>query len=63
VGLGQIYNGEIGKGIAFIALGVVIVILFFPILIGIPFYLILWVYNIFDAFNTAKGINAGQVRT
>src|SRR5665647_1875002 len=58
VGLGQIYNGEIGKGIAFIALGVVIVLMLFPILIGIPLYLILWAYNIYDAYNTAKGINA-----
>jgi TM2 domain-containing membrane protein YozV len=63
VGLGQIYNGEIGKGIAFITLGVVIVLMLFPILIGIPFYLILWAYNIYDAYDTAKGINAGQVRT
>jgi TM2 domain-containing membrane protein YozV len=63
VGLGQIYNGEIGKGIAFIVLGVVIVLLFVPILIGIPLYLIFWAYNIYDAYNTARGINAGQVRT
>jgi TM2 domain-containing membrane protein YozV len=62
VGLGQIYNGEIGKGIAFIVLGVVFAFMII-ILIGIPLYLIFWVYNIYDAYNTAKGINAGQVRT
>ena len=62
VGLGQIYNGEIGKGITFIILGVVFAFMFL-FLIGIPLYLILWVYNIDDAYNTAKGINAGHIRT
>jgi TM2 domain-containing membrane protein YozV len=62
VGLGQIYNGQIGKGIAFIVLGVVFVLMFL-ILIGIPLYLLLWAYNIYDAYNTAKQINAGYIRT
>jgi len=61
-GLGQIYNGQIGKGIMFIILGIVCVALFI-ILIGIPLYIILWVYNIYDAYNTAKKINAGLIKT
>jgi len=56
VGLGQVYNGEIGKGIVliivyFIALG--------TILIGIGFFLVpvLWLYGVLDAYNTAKRLN------
>jgi TM2 domain-containing membrane protein YozV len=62
VGLGQIYNGQIGKGILFIILGIIFAALMI-ILIGIPLYLILWVYNIYDAYNTAKKINAGLIKT
>ena len=62
VGLGQIYNGEIGKGILFIILGVFIVFtaLF---LIGFLLYPVFWIYNIYDAYNTAKKINAGLIKT
>lgn len=56
VGLGQVYNGEIGKGIVliliyFIALG--------TILIGIGIFLVpvLWLYGVLDAYNTAKRLN------
>lgn len=62
LGLGQIYNGQIGKGILFIILGVVFVLMFL-VLIGIPLYVIFWVYNIYDAYNTAKQINAGYIKT
>jgi TM2 domain-containing membrane protein YozV len=57
VGLGQIYNGQIGKGIGFIVLGVVFVALMF-VLIGFILYPVFWAYNIYDAYNTAKKINA-----
>ncbi len=62
VGLGQIYNGQIGKGILFFILGIVFVLLSF-VLIGIPLYIILWIYNIYDAYNTARQINAGKINT
>lgn len=51
-GLGQIYNGELMKGIMFVILAMVFGILSI-ILIGIPLYVILWVYAIYDAYNTA----------
>ena len=60
-GLGQIYNGQIGKGIMFVILGVVCVALLLFWLVSL--YPILWVYNIYDAYNTAKKINAGQIKT
>ncbi len=60
-GLGQIYNGQIAKGLVFMVLGIVfaITIIF---LIGIILYPVFWIYNIYDAYNTAKQINAGTVR-
>jgi TM2 domain-containing membrane protein YozV len=45
-GLGQIYNGQIGKG----------VLIFLTSILVVP-----WLLGIFDAYNTAKKINAGQV--
>ncbi len=59
-GLGQIYNGQVGKGISFIVFGIVLAftVLF---LIGFILYPIFWIYNIYDAYTTAKSINAGVV--
>lgn len=58
-GLGQIYNGEIGKGIVcalfyFICWGLT------TILIGWLFLLPLWVWGIFDAYRTAERLNASS---
>jgi TM2 domain-containing membrane protein YozV len=60
LGLGQIYNGQISKGISFIIIGVLFVfsMLF---LIGFLLYPLFWMYNIYDAYNTAKQINAGLI--
>ncbi len=52
-GLGQIYNGQIGKGILFIILSGILTLLMF-VLIGIPLYIIFWVYNLYDAYKTAE---------
>ena len=60
VGLGQIYNGQIGKGIVLIICYVISILLVF-IVIGIPLLVILWIYGIYDAYNTAKKINAGEI--
>jgi len=54
-GLGQVYNGELGKGIA----------VFFGTLIGafvllIP-GLVAWMYGLYDAWSTAQKMNSGQV--
>ncbi len=56
-GVGQVYNGEVGKGIAFIVLA--FVFLFLTIfLIGIPLYLVLWLYAMYDAYKGAERFNA-----
>ncbi|MEI8350020.1 MAG: hypothetical protein WCI77_07690 [Candidatus Omnitrophota bacterium] len=47
-GAGQIYNGQIGKGI----------LIFLTAWLVIP-----WIYGIFDAYNTAKRINNGEIVT
>ncbi len=61
-GLGQIYNGEIGKGLAFIVIGFFIALTAL-LLIGFLLYPIFWIYNIYDAYSTAKKINAGLIHT
>ncbi|MBI2938346.1 MAG: zinc-ribbon domain-containing protein [Thaumarchaeota archaeon] len=61
VGLGQIYNGQIGKGIAFIVIGIIFILTMF-VLIGLILYPLFWIYNIYDAYNTAKKINAGIIK-
>ena len=61
VGLGQIYNGQIGKGIMFIIIGVILILTIF-VLIGFILYPLFWVYNIYDAYNTAKKINSGEIK-
>jgi TM2 domain-containing membrane protein YozV len=62
VGLGQIYNGQISKGFLFIILGVISVLLII-FLIGIPLYLVLWGYSIYDAYHSAEKINVSTLPT
>lgn len=54
-GLGQVYNGDVTRGVL-IFLGTVIGSLFFVI----P-GLIVWLYGIYDAYVTAKRMNAGEI--
>lgn len=55
-GLGQIYNGEIGKGIVFIVLyGISIGLML--IVIGFITTPVLWIWGMVDANNSAKRIN------
>jgi len=62
MGAGQIYNGQIGKGIFFAVLEVILltIYIFVPEATILVFFSI---YNIYDAYNTAKKINVGIVRT
>jgi TM2 domain-containing membrane protein YozV len=71
-GLGQIYNGDLIKGLAFIIIGIILVLLAFVfvipammapallefvLILSIP-YLVFWAYNIYDAYTTADKINS-----
>ena len=57
-GLGQIYNKEIGKGIIFISIEFISLIIMaiapLLLLLFIPF----WIYAIFDAYKVAEKITA-----
>jgi len=56
MGLGQIYNGQIGKGIVFIILYAISWLLMF-IFIGFITTPILWIWGMVDANRSAKEIN------
>lgn len=57
MGLGQIYNGQIGKGIIFIILyGISLALML--IIIGFITTPILWIWGMVDANSSAKRINA-----
>lgn len=58
-GLGQIYNGQIMKGIVFIILASIFGFLT-VVLIGYILYPLFWIYNLYDAYNTAREINEKQ---
>ena len=59
-GLGQIYNGQIGKGIVLIVIQVINIMLM-VILVGFITYLIVWIFGMWDAYITAQKINTGMV--
>ena len=55
-GLGQIYNGELGKGLGLLIgfwICIALSLLILPILIAV----VLWIYGIYDAYNTAQEMN------
>lgn len=56
-GAGQIYNGQVGKGIFFIAVQAVNVLLM-AVLIGFITLPITWLYGIYDAYKTAEKLNS-----
>jgi len=62
MGLGQIYNGQIGKGVAFIVAYTISWILIF-IIIGLITTPILWIYGMYDAYKSAEKINSDIART
>ena len=63
-GLGQIYNGELRKGIGFIIIGISFAYIWIfliqgrhimgPILVASASYLLLWVSTMYDAYKTAN---------
>lgn len=55
-GLGQIYNGQIGKGVLMMVVYVISFLLIF-VLIGIITTPILWIWGMVDAYKTAERLN------
>ena len=58
-GLGQIYNGQAGKGVLMIFAAIVCAVLTLFI-IGFFLYLIVWIYGMFDAYVTAEAYNRSR---
>ena len=55
-GLGQIYNGQIIKGLFLMLIQAINIVLMW-VLIGWVTYAIVWLYGLFDAYSTANQIN------
>ena len=55
-GLGQIYNGQIGKGVVFMVAYAISVLLIYAV-IGIFTTPILWIWGMIDANKSANRIN------
>ena len=60
-GLGQIYNGQIAKGIAFMIIQIINAMLMF-IIIGFITYPIMWIWGMIDAYRQAEEINKQRAR-
>jgi len=60
VGLGQVYNGEVGKGILFFVLAIIIGLTLF-IFIGFILVPLFWLFAAYDAYTTAEKINRGEM--
>ena len=59
-GLGQCYNGEIGKGLTLIVLRIITIPFLFIFIINflaIPFVIALWAWGMYDAHKSAERIN------
>lgn len=56
MGLGQIYNGQIAKGIFFIIAYSISLVLMI-VIIGFISTPILWIYGMYDAYKSAEKIN------
>ena len=52
-GLGQFYTGQFLKALVLFILAVIFGFLS-TMLIGIPFYLIIWIYSMYDAYKSAQ---------
>lgn len=56
-GLGQIYNGQIAKGVLFIIIQAINVLLMY-VVIGFITCPIFWIWGMVDAYRTAEKINS-----
>ena len=56
-GVGQIYNGQIFKGLIMIGIQIINAFLMI-ILIGFITYPLFWIFGMYDAYKTAERINA-----
>lgn len=55
-GFGQLYNNQIQKGIGFIVVWFISILLL-VFIVGVFMLLIIWIYAMYDAYNTSKDLN------
>ncbi len=60
VGLGQVYNGQVGKGLLFFLVAIIIGLTLF-IFIGFILVPLFWLFAAYDAYTTAEKINRGEL--
>lgn len=58
-GLGQLYNGQNKKGIYFIIIAIVSVVLML-LFVGVILYVLFWIWSMFDAYSSAVKLNKGE---
>lgn len=56
-GFGQFYNGEFKKGVVFIGVQTINVLLI-SVVIGLVTLPIVWIYGMYDAYTTAEKLNS-----
>jgi TM2 domain-containing membrane protein YozV len=66
-GLGQMYAGQIGRGLLFlfvvVPLTAIIALFFFWLILPLFLPLAFWIWNIFDAYNICNEYNSSLVQT
>lgn len=63
-GAGQIYNGQVGKGIFFMGIQIInFFIMLLTLFLWTPVYLACFGYCIYDAYHVAQLINTGEIKT
>lgn len=66
-GLGQMYAGQIGRGLLFLLIVVpltaIIAVLFFWLILPLFLPLAFWIWNIFDAYNVCNEYNRRLMQT
>jgi TM2 domain-containing membrane protein YozV len=66
-GLGQMYAGQIGRGLLFLFIGIpltaIIALFFFWLILPLFLPLAFWIWNIFDAYNICNEYNRRLLQT
>ena len=58
-GLGQLYNNQNRKAITLIV-GYIVSLILCLILVGVILAIVVWIYGMYDAYNSAKALNDGE---
>lgn len=62
-GLGQVYNGQLTRGLLLILVAIVVLAVGWILLFPVVLYIVLWVWSIYDAYSKANVYNASVKET